>query len=432
MGKKRPHDRDSAAASEERAKRQRSSIDVCYPFARVLRKLTRSVQETLGYGKARRTHKVTVERVENARNGSKESNGGPSGGAKRLAYLARLSSEIANDPQLTKECREIAGDEIVLATLNLGKVFRSKQSVVAFLDQGLPAYDKIESDISGPSIPGQVARVERRSALLPDLPPILDPSFARTPFIHRWRTADKDRAPSADGNYERLEFLGDAYVELIASRLILPRFPQMSAGRLSQTRELLVKNETLAQFALAYKFDELAEIPTSHKEGRGDTFKQWNKILGDMFEAYVAALILSDTKNGFATAEAWLFKLWAPKLPDYQDHNPPENPTAKVDLAKKILTRGAKIDYRDEEQVKVNKEGKVWFKIGVYFTGFGWENQHLGSGKGLSKAEAGIRAAMEALLNPLTAQIGAVKRDFDDKVKLQREQQKSDDFQSEG
>ena len=324
-----------------------------------------------------------------------------------------------------------------MATLNLGQVLRSKQSVAASLAEGLPAYDKRESTVFGPSMSGQAVRLERPerperpSTLLPDLPPILDPSLAKIPFMHRWN-ATKERLPSVDGSYERLEFVGDAYVELFASRLLYPLFPQMSPGRLSQVRELLVKNETLAEYSLAYNFDEIADFPRTHKESTGNASKLWTKTLGDIFEAYVAALILSDPKNGFATAEAWLVKLWTPKLLDRKDHNPPENPKAKQELGGKILTRGVKIDYRDEGKTTVNKEGKIWFKVGVYVTGLGWENRHLGTGKGLSKTEAGTRAAMEALLNPLTAQIGAVKRDFDAKAKQEREHQSSDSFQQEG
>ncbi|MCJ1244311.1 hypothetical protein MMC30_001509 [Trapelia coarctata] len=411
MGKKRLHEHGGVAASEERAKRRKSSIDESLPAENIPR-----------------TQKFKVEKSQAGLEGS---NGAPSAAAKHLAYLAQLSSELFHDQQLKKDCIAIAGYDTVMAALNLGQVLRSNQSVAASVAQGLPAYDKRVSDNSGPYIPGQAMHAERISTLLPDLPPILDPSLAKIPFTHRW-TAEKERLPSVDGSYERLEFVGDAYIELFASRLLYPRFPQMSSGRLSQLRELLVKNETLAQFSLAYNFDEIAEFPLTHKQSRGNASKLWTKTLGDIFEAYVAALILSDSKHGFATAEAWLVKLWIPKLQDRQDHNPPEHTAAKQDLAGKILTRGAKIDYRDESQKEVNKEGKIWFKVGVYFTGLDWENRHLGSGKGLSKTEAGIRAAMEALSNPLTAQIGAVKRDFDAKVKQEREQQSSDSFQHEG
>ena len=90
-------------------------------------------------------------------------------------------------------------------------------------------------------------------------------------------------------------------------------------------------------------------------------------------------------------------------------------------LAAKIMGKGIKIKYRDEAPpVEIRREGKLIFEIGVYLTGWGWDNQYLGSGKGLSKQEAGQRAAADALVNPLTAQVASVKRDFDAHMALER------------
>ena len=338
--------------------------------------------------------------------------------AKKLLELAQLSAEIANDPELTKECKNIVGNDVTEAALHLGRVFRAKQpsnwvpgSKVSFVGK-----EKLSAVCT---VPGPPVQVKNISTPCSNPPPILDPVLAEIPFIHRSHL-DNQRAPAADGSYERLEFLGDAYIELMASRLLYPRFPELPPGRLSQLRELLVKNETLAEFSLAYKFDERAEFPLSHKERKGDRSKLWNKTLGDMFEAYVAAVILSDPENGFATVEAWLGTLWTPKLSSGPSHSPPENTLAKQDLATKIMSKGTKIDYREEARIDVKEEGKTWYTVGVYFTGWEWKNQHLGSAKALSKGEAGTRAAMDALLNPITAQIGAVKRDHDIKAKPQR------------
>ena len=256
----------------------------------------------------------------------------------------------------------------------------------------------------------------------PDLPPIIDSSLKALPFAHR-ATAGQQHISGVDGSYERLEFLGDAYIEIIAARLLYQKFPKLTAGRLSQVRELLVKNETLAEFALAYKFDERAEIPLSHKDGHGDRQKLWIKTMGDMFEAYVAAIINSDPRHGFGIAEEWLTRLWTPKLSSGENHEPPLNTTAKQDLSQKIMSKGVKVDYRDEGRTDIKKEGKSWFKVGAYFTGWHWENQHLGSGTGLNKSEAGARAAMEALRNPLTARIGAVKREYDVRIRVERGQE---------
>lgn len=260
---------------------------------------------------------------------------------------------------------------------------------------------------------------------LPKLPEILDKSLADVPFTHQGILTG-NMIEEVNVSYDRLEFLGDAYIELIATRVIFPRYPRYSAGKLSQTRESLVKNETLAEFSLAYGFDRRARLPRSlqlAKDNRG-LAKGWTKTMGDIFEAYVAAVILSDPVNGFSTAEGWLTELWSPMLSSGEDET--INNNAKVQLAAKILGKGVRIAYLDEADPDVCKEsGTIVFHIGAYLTGWGWEKAHLGSGSGLNKSEAGIRAAMEALSKPLTANIAAVKREFDIKVQKERQGQGS-------
>lgn len=262
---------------------------------------------------------------------------------------------------------------------------------------------------------------------LPKLPEIIDKSIADVPFTHQGILTG-NMAEEVNVSYDRLEFLGDAYIELIATRVIFPRYPRYSAGKLSQTRQSLVNNETLAGFSLAYGFDRRARLPSSLRSAKDNRAlaKGWTKAMGDIFEAYVAAIILSDPVNGFPTAEAWLTELWSPMLSSGEDET--INGNAKVHLAAKVLGKGVKIAYLDEADPDMfRKTGKIVFHIGAYLTGWGWEDVHLGSGSGLNKSEAGIRAAMEALSNPLTAKIAAVKRDFDIKVQKERQSQVSPD-----
>ena len=260
-----------------------------------------------------------------------------------------------------------------------------------------------------------------RPATLPPLPRILDEALESVAFTHP-ATLVCDMTSKVNTSYDRLEFLGDAYIELMATRLLFPRFPGLSAGRLSQRRELLVKNETLAEYALAYGFDEKAKLPKAFNVPGKDNRKLWLKTLGDIFEAFVAAVIISDSEQGYQVIEAWLTTLWEPKLgtPEHEDLEAVD-PQSKVHLAQKIMGKGIKIYYRDEAPpVEIRREGKLIFPIGVYLTGWGWEDQHLGSGKGLNKQEAGQRAAADALVNPLTAQVASVKRDFDAQLASER------------
>ena len=255
---------------------------------------------------------------------------------------------------------------------------------------------------------------------LPPLPEIEDKSLISTLFTHPG-TLNGHSSTKVDTSYDRLELLGDAYIELIATRLVFSRFPKMPAGRLSQQRELLVKNETLAEYALAYNFDEKGQLPASMKQGGKDSKKKWTKTMGDMFEAYVAAIVLSDPTGGFETAETWLNLLWENKLSKQASiETQAADPNAKVQLANKIMGKGIKLNYRDEAPPQeLRKEGKLIFQIGVYLTGWGWENMRLGTGKGLSKQEAGAKAAADALVNPLTAQVASVKNQFNNQKSLE-------------
>ena len=262
------------------------------------------------------------------------------------------------------------------------------------------------------------ATKRKRERSLPPLPPILSPKLEDAAFTHPALT--KDRTSS----YERLEFLGDAYIELVASRLIYPRFPKLLPGRLSQKRELLVKNETLAEYAVAYGFDKRAKLPGDlWVPGPGRT-KLWKKTMGDVFEAYAAAVVLADPQNGFHALEKWLSELWAPKLYDENDAEPPLNEKAKVELSQKVGGKAVKIEYRHEiDPEEARKVAKPQVEIGAYLTGWGYDRVKIGMGKGLNKVDAGNRAAMEALESEVVQQATGIKRQFDAKVKAEREKE---------
>ncbi|KAH0557096.1 hypothetical protein GP486_005114 [Trichoglossum hirsutum] len=260
-----------------------------------------------------------------------------------------------------------------------------------------------------------------QNSRLPPLPPVSDPALQSQVFTHSARldALQSDQYSAANLSYERLEFIGDAYLECIASRIIFARFPLLPPGKLSQIRESLVKNETLAGYAVDYGFDRKLEIPKKVREAM--TPKSWTKTLGDVFEAYVAAVALSSPDTGFAQAESWLSNLWENKLMEHAGQD--LNPHAKSEIMKKLMGKGIKVEFREEREPQVFKrEGKSKFFVGAYLTGWGWEDQHLGSGVGFSKGEAGTRAAMEALVNvPLVDEIAAVKKAHDDELKARRE-----------
>lgn len=256
---------------------------------------------------------------------------------------------------------------------------------------------------------------------LPKVPEILDKSLETVAFTHQG-TLGVHEANDVNMSYDRLEFVGDAYLELIATRLIFPRFPDLTAGQLSQRRQLLVNNETLAGFSLAYGFDTRARLPQDFQSSHDRVPRRgWTKTMGDIFEAYVAAVILSDPDSGFSKVEAWMTELWGPLLSKRE--NETFNVNAKVQLSTKIMGKGVKVTYRDEKEPENGIHGgKILFHIGVYISGWGYQDAHLGSGKGWNKTEAGNRAADQAMSTPLTAKIAAIKREFDMKTAEERKQ----------
>ena len=303
---------------------------------------------------------------------------------------------------------------------DLGKALNFTISHQASSDQSTQHRSSSESAKAAINFPPY----DGRPSTLPPLPQIQKKAFETAAFTHP-SSLSCDTASKVDISYDRLEFLGDAYIELMATRVIFPRFPSLTAGRLSQKRETLVKNETLAEYALAYGFDEKAKLPKTYSMPGKESRKLWLKAMGDIFEAFIAAVIISDPAQGFQVVEAWLAALWESKLSSQKrEDTEMVDPKAKTRLAAKIMGKGIKINYRDEAPpVEIRHEGKLIFQIGVYLTGWGWGDQYLGSGKGLSKQEAGQRAAADALGNPLTAQVASIKRDFDAQVARERSRQ---------
>lgn len=243
---------------------------------------------------------------------------------------------------------------------------------------------------------------------LPELPEI-HTRFHRPVFTHR-STGEQYPDDPTLVNYERLEFLGDAQLEHIASLVIFERYNSASPGKMSSLRESLLRNNVLCDFSRMYGFDKKLQIGACISE---ITKEHLIKIHADVFEAYVAAIILSDEDyhRGFNTAQTWLTALWEPMLAKFGMPLLVSNDVkSKEDLARTVLAKGIKLNYVDEKPpMFVKSRGQTTYFIGVYLNGWGYHNQHLGSGQGQNKSEAGQVAARNALGNPLLEDI-KVKR----------------------
>ena len=113
---------------------------------------------------------------------------------------------------------------------------------------------------------------------------------------------------AASANNERLEFLGDAVVNLVVARALYQAFPSASEGDLSRLRARLVSREPLA--AIAGELDLGQELQLGSGELKSGGFRR-ESILADAFEALCGAMFL---EGGLAGAEAVLMRLYAARI----------------------------------------------------------------------------------------------------------------------
>lgn len=94
---------------------------------------------------------------------------------------------------------------------------------------------------------------------------------------------------------ERLEFLGDAVVDLAIGQRLMERFPKADEGELSKLRALIVNEEGLARVARALNLGELLLL------GRGEELtggRDKNSVLADALEAVIGALYVGNGMPG--------------------------------------------------------------------------------------------------------------------------------------
>lgn len=105
-------------------------------------------------------------------------------------------------------------------------------------------------------------------------------------------------------NNERLEFLGDALLNLVMAEYLFHRYPQANEGELSRLRANLVKGETLAQLARDLKLGESLRLGQGELRSGGP---QRESILADALEAIFGAVYLD---GGLNACRALILRLY--------------------------------------------------------------------------------------------------------------------------
>ncbi|KXT13362.1 hypothetical protein AC579_2947 [Pseudocercospora musae] len=278
-----------------------------------------------------------------------------------------------------------------------------------------PSYSRKSPHSSSLAKQGQPPEVD--PYLPKPLPPLpeLPVEWADAPFRHKSTAHDPSQM-----TYDRLEFIGDANIEKFATDLIFEKHPQLQVGEMSQLREQLVKNETLAGYSRAYGLEskiKASDKKSMQKDSQNRGNKGWGKVIADVFEAYIAAIIRSnsDKRTGEDVAEAWLRELWTPRIEALMRSNrvhaskeastTPYDEKAKAILQQRICRSTGQVilDYTDAHMVELKgvKLGQTeWTRVlYVIAPKYGYERKYLATGKGRNKLEADNWAAGAAMLN---------------------------------
>ncbi|HEP1818710.1 TPA: ribonuclease III [Streptococcus suis] len=133
-----------------------------------------------------------------------------------------------------------------------------------------------------------------------------DLSLLETAFTHT-SYANEHRLLKISHN-ERLEFLGDAVLQLMISKYLYKKYPDRPEGEMSKLRSTFVREESLASFSRACGFDQFLRLGRGEEKSGG---RNRDTILGDAFEAFLGALLLD---KGEKTVEEFIHKVMIPRL----------------------------------------------------------------------------------------------------------------------
>jgi ribonuclease-3 len=185
------------------------------------------------------------------------------------------------------------------------------------------------------------------------------------------------------GQNERLEFLGDAVLELIVSQYLFILYPQKSEGMLTSWRAALVNSKMLSIVAHELNFDKFLLLS---KGERKETGKARQEILANTFEAFIGALYLD---QGYKICQDFLEEHLTTKLPDILEN-------------KEFIDAKSQFQEIAQEKEKITPNYKVLREWGPdhakhFISGVFLEDKLIAEGEGASKQEAEEAAAKAGL-----------------------------------
>lgn len=207
-----------------------------------------------------------------------------------------------------------------------------------------------------------------------------DQDLLKTAFIHR-SFLNEHRDFPLDNN-ERVEFLGDAVLELVTTEYLYSHYPNPE-GELTNWRSALVKGETLALIARELHLGEYLNLSRGeeHSGGRNKDY-----LLANVFEALIGVIYL---EHGYKKAQKFIEKFLLIRLKSILEEGKHIDAKSKLqELAQEKMTTTPAYQLLHDEGPDHDKT----FTMGAYIG-----ERLVGKGKGGSKQSAEQKAAEDAL-----------------------------------
>ena len=201
-----------------------------------------------------------------------------------------------------------------------------------------------------------------------------------TAFTHR--SYMNEHRKSAREHNERLEFLGDAVLELSVTDYLYRQYKEPE-GLLTSWRSSLVRTESISDAGVKLGYEPLLRLSRGEKHGSDRARAQ---ILANCFEALIGAIYL---EKGYDTADAFIKTHILSKLDGILQSGSWRDPKSHLQEVSQSVD-GLTPQYRVIEEIGPDHEKE--FTLGVYVG-----DKLMGSGKGPSKQYAQQRAAEAAL-----------------------------------
>jgi ribonuclease-3 len=215
---------------------------------------------------------------------------------------------------------------------------------------------------------------------------LLDRALTHSSAVPELKASDAEEAGDASvpKNNERLEFLGDAVLELLASEYLLTTFPEWNEGQLSKSRARIVNAGSLEAAARRLRLGEHLRLGRGEEKTGG---REKQTLLADAFEAVVAAVYLD---AGLGPAREVLRRVLFEQALEERGERIAES-DRKSALQEYLQGRGrSPAEYRLAGESGPDHQKMFLLEVWV-------DGEYMATGEGSTKKEAEQRAARSAL-----------------------------------